>query len=371
MNDSMKRIGGGMRLGAVLGAVAIVSPVLAQDDPPAPAPVKSTARQPKRLPPGPIPDHVAISAMRERALGILVEAASSPDGELRANAIEALAKAPGRLEPILALALKDPTIGVRTVAAMAVGRTKMTKLIPSVEPLLKDTSPYVRAAAIFAMRSCDPQFDPSGLAPILVSDPSPKVRAHVAFILGELGDASAAGMLRQAAKDSMARLPVTDAQVKLMRLQISEALIKLGDESQVEAVRAALYPSRPEELESAALAVQIIGQVRDRGAIDQLIYLSGYKDKDQQMPAEIRLAVAGSLARMGHTEGGFIADEYLTSALPTVRAQAAYVFGETGRLENLNRLETLLADPAPNVRVTAAAGILKVAEAAATAAAGR
>jgi HEAT repeat protein len=360
------------RIAILAGAMALVSPVLAQDESAAPAPPKSTGRQAKRPAPGPIPDRVAISALRERALGILVEAASSPEGELRANAIEALTRAPSRLEPILAVALKDPTVGVRSVAAMAVGRAKMAKLVPAVQPLLNDASPYIRAAAVYAMRSNDPQFDPSGLAPILLNDPSPKVRSHVAFILGELGDSSASGMLRQAAKDGMARLPVTDAQVKLMRLQISEALIKLGDESQVEAVRAALYPSRPEELEAAALAVRIIGEVHDRGAIDQLIYLTEYKDDDKKpMPAEIRLAVAGSLARLGHTEGGFIADEYLTSTLPTVRAQAAYVFGETGRLENLNRLEGLLADSDPHVRVAAAAGVLKVADAAGSAPSGR
>lgn len=62
--------------------------------------------------------------------------------------------------------------------------------------------------------------------------------------------------------------------MRLLQLQLAEAMVKLGEDDQIATIRAALYPSRPEDLEATALAVQIIGQVKDRGSIDELIYLS-------------------------------------------------------------------------------------------------
>ena len=88
----------------------------------------------------------------------------------------------------------------------------------------------------------------------------------------------------------------------------------------MDTVRSALYPSRPEELEATALAVQIIGEVHDRGAIDQLIYLVD-EETDRPMPAEVRLAVAGALAKLGLREGGFIADEYFQAQEELERAR--------------------------------------------------
>lgn len=307
-------------------------------------------------------DTVAVSSLRERALVLLEGMARDESPEIRANAVEALSAAPGRLDAALPAALADENQAVRTVGAMSVGREKLDRSLPLVEPLLNDPSPYVRAAAIYAMRSNDPSFNPSALAPILLGDPSPRVRSHVAFILGELGDPSAKGLLRQAGKQRLPRAAA--AETRLFQLQIAEALVKLGDDSQLEAVRAALYPSSPDELEGVALAIQILGEVGDRGAIDQLIYRSGAKDDSGQMlPPEIRLAIAASLARLGLTEGSFIAEEYVDSERPTVRAQAAHVLGQTGRSQHLGRLEQMMDDPEAMVRLAAAAAILRMTEA--------
>ena len=119
-------------------------------------------------------------------------------------------------------------------------------------------------------------------------------------------------------------------------------------------VRASVVPiSRPDELEATALAVQIIGEVRDRGAIDQLIYLVD-EDSDRPMPAEVRLAVAGALAKLGLREGGFIADAYAQDTNPVIRAQAATVYGQTGSVEHLSKLEGMLLDGSPHVRAGSA-----------------
>src|SRR5204863_298384 len=95
-------------------------------------------------------------------------------------------------------------------------------------------------------------------------------------------------------------------------------------------------------------AAQMIGkaQLRDKGSMDELINLSARRSGGQYWPAEIRLGVAGALARMGLDKGTFLADEYAGNDLPVLRAQAAYVYGEIGRPENLPKLDVLMDDPA-------------------------
>lgn len=302
-------------------------------------------------------DPVTRSALREHAIDELVVLAADPDPQVRANAVEAMLAAPSRVEPIVSKGLRDQNLAVRTVAAMTAGKLRLSSLTPEVDPLLRDPSPFVRAAAIYALRRCGEQTDPTPLATMLLSDPSLRVRANAAVILGELGNPSALGLLRTAAKDPLVKADQSEA--RLLRLQIAEAMVKLGDEEQVGPIRAALYPSQPDELEATALAVQIIGQVGDRAAINQLIFLAQQKnDKNQTMPAEVRLGVAGALAKMGKPEGSFVAEEFKAAPSPVLRAQAAYVYGQTGQVENLTRLEALMADPVAIVRVSAAAAVL-------------
>lgn len=303
-------------------------------------------------------DPVALSALREEAVELLLTAARDGTPEQRANAIEGLLSAPQRLAGVIDARLADENLGVRAVAAMAVGRAKLAASQDAVRPLLADPSPQVRASAIFALQRLDADVDPSPLAGMLAS-PVPQVRAHTAFILGELGNRSALAMLREAAADQMPR--ADQAAVRLMQLQMAEAMVKLGDEAAVQEIRAALYPQRPEDFEATALSAQIIGQVKDRGTLGQLVYLTAYKDREgNRMPAEVRLAAAASLAKLGNPRGSFLADELVRDPAGPVRAQAALVYGETGQTKNLPALEQLLRDPQPLVRVAAAAAILRI-----------
>ena len=307
------------------------------------------------------------STMREEAFDLLMEFAEAPAPELRANAIEAMSGTPGRIERYVAEGLFDENEAVRFSAAMVTGYDRLYSLTPRVQSLLHDPSPSVRAAAIYALVRCSEPVDRSPLAVTLLDDPSPRHRANAAFVLGELDDPSALPLLREAVRDPMTT--ARQSQVRILRLQIAEAMIKLGDDSQVESVRAALYPSRPEELEDTALAVQIIGEVQDRGALDQLIYLAAYRERGQMMPAEVRLAAAASLAKMGERGGYPIAEEYAGDEREALRAQAAYVYGQTGREANLGRLSFMLEDDSPLVRLSAAAAVLQLTDSAATASA--
>lgn len=298
------------------------------------------------------------STLREQAIATLTEYSAANNALLRANALEALAPAGKRLQAPLAAGLVDPNEGVRAIAAVLVGREQVKPLAASVRPLLADVSPRVRASAIYALKAVGAEVDPTPLGAFLLESPEPGVRAHAAFLLGELGDHSAMPLLRQALHQSVPG--ATEQQERLLGLQIAEAMVKLGDKTRIEGLRAALYPARPDEFETAVLATQILGRLDDRASIPQLINLSEYTQNGRTVPAELRLAVADAAARMGRREGWFIAETYLDDPDALRRSQAALVLGQTGRDDDLATLADLLNDVNPLVRAAASGSILEI-----------
>lgn len=304
-------------------------------------------------------DAVSVSQAREQALAFLAKAAASTDAEERYNALEASLPVPSRLEPLLRRGLTDSDDRVRIVAAMVAGKAKVRGVMPQLRALSGDKSEMVQAAAVFALSRCGEEQSPQVLASLL-QHPRPLFRAHAAYLLGELGNPSALPMVRDAAREGSGRND--PAQTRVYQLQLCEAMIKLGDNRALDEVRAALYPSRPDELEGTTLAVQIIGQVKDRPSMGQLVRLIDNVDPQSgRMPAEVRLAAAASLAKMGQPHGGYVADEFRSSEVSPIRAQAALLYGETGKRAYLGTLlEMMESDPDPLVRVAAAGGVLKI-----------
>lgn len=304
------------------------------------------------------PTPVAISTLREAAIAKVNQLSRSDLPNVRANAVEAAGLSSRRLTSVIEAGLRDPNPGVRTVAATVVGREKLAKIAPAAYALRNDISSYARASAIFAAQRNSLNPDLSPLGTILTESPTTRERAHAAVLLGDLGDRSALPMLRQAASRRVQRASALDN--RLMELQVAEAMVKLGDEEQVQTIRAALYPSRPEELEAAALAAQILGTLGDKGSAGQLVQMAGPAGKpaSELMPAEIRLAAVTALARMGYRDGQYVADQYAADPNPALRAQAAYAYGQIRTPGSLARLGQLLEDPSPTVAISAAAGIL-------------
>lgn len=345
-------LGGALACGLLLSAGGCGST-------PEPAPSRSASQPLVDRPTGEVPDTVERSQLRELALDTLIDAASDENPGVRANAVEALAMAPTRLESILPVVLADDNLVVRTVACLTVGRSRRCDLVPLVEPLTNDSSAYVRTAALYAMARCGYEVDLSPIAAMLFNSPTTRERAHAAFVLGELNDPTAIPMLRQAASLDVPR--ASDIELKILQLQIAEALFKLGDSSQLHTVQAALFPSRSEDLEATALAVQIIGEIGARQSINDLTNLAIQSDEaGNPMPAEIRLAVAGSLAKLGRRDGWFVAEELWESENPQLRAQSAYVLGMTRYPEHLPILGELMGDSDPVVRVSAAAATTRI-----------
>ena len=336
------------------------APARAADSAPAPAPAPSPS--PDQAGAGPSAetglDALSTSEVRERAIAVLSEFAASPQPEWRANALESMIPVPSRLEPFARRGLTDENVGVRTVAALAVAKAGLKSMTETLRPMLADRSPSVRAAAVLALSRSGVSTDPSILAAML-RDEDPGVRAQAAYVLGELGNTSALPMLRSAARDPMTRADAS--RVRLLYLQLAEAMVKLGDENAIHELRAALYPARPEDLEATGLATQILGQVRDRGSASQLYYLATRSDpKAGPMPVEIRLGAASSLARMGVADAARIARPLVADSNGPVRAQAAMVLGESGGREHLPALRGLLEDREPRVRLSAAAAVVKI-----------
>jgi HEAT repeat protein len=297
----------------------------------------------------------------------LASAATNGPPEEKVNAIEGLTSAPARLAPIVVQTVADPNMGVRAVSAMAIGKAQVHAAAPRLRPLLNDSSPQVRAAAMYGLKRCGENVDLTPLASMLL-DASPRVRAQAAFLLGELGERSAVGLLKDAGKRSIGKAEA--AQVHILDLQLAEARIKLGDETPLPEVRAALFPAKPEDLEAAALACQIVGNLRDAPSANRLMeLLAPVEDRKQLMPAEIRLGAASALAKLGltdrdpsHTKGAYIADQYRNNPREALRVQAALVYGDIGDGANLPLLVDMMNDPLGRVRVAAATAIVRITE---------
>jgi HEAT repeat protein len=339
------------------------------DSLPTPTPQRPANAKPQAtLPATPeAPDNVTKSAIREKALQILEEMAFSESPLLRANAIEGLHPAPARAEPVAKAGLVDENVGVRFVAAMTIGKLRLAGAAPSCRPLLHDASPMVRAAALYALNRNRLETNQTELS-VMLSSPDARERSQAAYVLGEIGNASAIPMLKESARNDAG---VDPAGMRLFKLQVAEALIKLGDNSAAASLDAAMYPKSADEFEAAVLAAQIIGEVRSERAIRQLVSLVETKAPNSSTaanpesgnylyPRELRLAAATALAKMGYPDGVFVADELRNTPEPVIRAQCAFLYGATRQVGQLRTLREMMDDTSPMVQVSAAAAALRL-----------
>ena len=302
------------------------------------------------------PSQTPDSGLSETAIGILQQASIAPYPQLRANAIEGLQFAPQHLDPLVRHGLVDENRGVRFVAAMTLGEHRMKDIAHLLEPLLRYESESVHAAALYGLKRCGKQVDLSPLATLILSD-DPEVRANAALVLGDLGNASAVPVLQRAVGRGMSR--VNAAKIKLVDLQIAEALVKLGEEQQIEGIRAALF-APAEEGELTAVACMMSGRLHDERTVPNMVRLARITG-DFQQPAEVRMAATWGLARIDPALASIdVPMEYVTSGKYQLRFQAAMTLGEIGNPGSLATLSTLMTDGNPLVQVAAASAILQI-----------
>lgn len=309
--------------------------------------------------------------LEARALALLNTEAAAEWALLRANALESLAADPAALSPLLPRAIADPNRGVRFVALMLVSRLGLCDLEEGFgERLLDiaydDKSASVRAAALAAAFRCGRKVDLSELA-VMVRSGDTEIRANAFLVLGQLGESTAVPMIRDALGQAYGLSDPLRA--RLVDLQGAEALVRLGDLSELEPIRAALF-APGEESETTALAIQILVRLQDEGARQMLMRLVEAEERDRR-PPEIRLAAARAVASVsGEHQGGpseqersaclRLAQEYDRSSQPAIRAQAAALLGTVDAPESRQILGRLLVDPDPLVRISAAGSLLEL-----------
>ena len=343
-----------------------------------PANSQTPARQDERTTPPTAErfrSQVERSELRERAIEMLTQLSLSTNPLVRANAIEGLHGAGKRAEDVIRAGLKDDNAGVRFAAAMTAGKLRLKSSAAFVEALLSDPDPRVRAGALYALWALGKQTDPTPLGEFLM-DPDPRIRSEAARVVGLMGNQSALPMLKSAAAEAdrrnrlMGTLGDQQAMLeRLFQLQVAEAMTRLGDAGASDAIRAALYPSGREGLESCAFAAHLLGELREERAAAELVDLveqatpetAGNQDIRQRsfvQPKEVRLAAATALAKMGFRDGTYVSQAYASDPDPATRVQVTFLHSASGRPADLASLATMMDDPDEMVRAAAAAGVL-------------
>jgi HEAT repeat protein len=284
---------------------------------------------------------------RQRALQQVLASSGSEIPVFRANAIEAMQGLPARAISLVQMGLEDENLGVRFTALACMGKMRLKELVPSARRYLEDPSFSVRAAAMFALRRCGEPLDISMMSQMLASN-DPVLRSNVAMLVGQMGDRSAAPMLVELARVPMPR--VSAVQEAIVRVQVAEAIVRLGDDSALNALRAAAY-SQFDEVR--VLAVTLMGELGDRRME------KAFADMLLEPPIELQIAAAGTLAGFGLNEGMGVVLEACESDLVTVRAQAAWTLQYYSDPVVTEMLVWLLDDPQEQVRLSAAASILR------------
>ena len=292
---------------------------------------------------------------RSGPVSVLQAAQMSPDPLARANAIEGLLPDEAAHGQAIKFGLVDPNEGVRFVAAVSLGDAQRCDLIDLVRPLMHDQSPSVRAAAMYVMARCDQSPDLGALAPMVLGD-DPVSRANAAMVLGKLGNPSAAGLLRA----SLARpLEQLDArQQRLVELTIAEALVRMGERSHLEEIRAAFFGSA-DDAELIAVAAQLAGVLGDTGlghGLEQMAFDSG----PRKVGLELRLIAVAALGALSpEAAQPEIAILFVDNAEPHIRAQAATALVQGDLPGQDQALAALMADTNTHVRIAAAKALLQ------------
>lgn len=284
-----------------------------------------------------------------KAVQTLLDASRSDQALLRMNAIEATKAMPGRALPMVQLALDDPNPAVRFAALVTAGRLQLDGVGRRAQAISNDPEQpdYVQAAAIFAAHRCGQEADLGRMAEMLYH-PDLRQRSNAAMLFGLSEDPSVIPVLKDAAQQPMWR--AEPLQRELVRLQITEALLNLGEEESLKALQGAAYSS---DDEVRVMAVLMLGRAGDRSMRGNL---TTFLAKD---PVELRLAAAEALARIGSSEGLPVMLEAAAMEQSTVRGQAAFALGQLTQNEQAAAaLLKLLDDPDPAVRIAAAAAVL-------------
>ena len=264
---------------------------------------------------------------------------SNPDASIRAITLESLKHLHSpQAQQLVKRGLSDPSPMVEFTAAMVAGNQKMAVLKKQLIDLAQSPTISVRPAAIYALARLGDNTYMNTL-PAMLGSKNPIVRANTAFVLGRLGDKSAIALLRTDASDRS----------HAVKLAVTSALARLGYRRAVNSIVAlSLSPYAGDHL----AALSTCRTLQNPIAVNVL--LAGLKDPSP--PAQ--LIAARGLGQRGSTLGEKIAVQASKSRNSHLRALAALALGAIPVSSNARRLEKMLTDSNPRVRIAAASGLI-------------
>jgi HEAT repeat protein len=298
---------------------------------------------PKHAPPPPPKQPMALDpALRASAKAQIEKSLASTDEIIRANAVEAAQESSiGNEERVDIISkLSDPSSVVRFAACMAVGQLKLSEAHQKLLELVDDPDKAVQIGARFALhRIGDTRYshDLEQYARSL----DPVVRGNTVMVLGLLGEKSGLKILRHLQSDPKPGI----------RLQVAEAMWRLGDEDALDTLVAATVSYYADD--------QIIG-VTALAARNDLRVTEHIRAKLVGQFPEVGLAAARALGNMGLDDGYAVATKGAESVDPRQRALAALALGAIRRSDAQPVLRKLLAAPEEPVRLAAATAILQL-----------
>jgi HEAT repeat protein len=297
----------------------------------------------------------------QEARGYLRQQLLSADNPaVRAEAIEGMQAAPWpQVSRYIEHALSDPHRGVRFAACMALAHLRDPESRTLLQAQLKDSSPAVRAASIFALHRLGDARYTKELAGLLLYSPDQEVRRNVALIFAELGDRNAMSVLRRAVRDN-------DIAV---RWHVHEAMARLGDKEAMERLILFAHSGYGDE---RLIGIMALGRIGDRQAVT---CLRDMLRRDN--PPEVKLAAVRALGQIGMPDGADFALKALTwtpdkqstegGVEPQeirqvrIRTMAAMALAEAGTPEVVGNLLAVMRRDDPKVAVACAAAILRIA----------
>lgn len=298
-------------------------------------------------PPPPAPPVVFTpldSDLHRRALAELDALTRNPNPIVRAHSLEVIqdVNEPDR-ELFILRGLDDKSDIVRFAAAMSAGRVKLGSARDRLLEMVQDPNIDVQIAVRFALHRLgitrySHDFETYA---IQMGPQDAHIRGNTVMCLGLLGEPSGVKILAAMTRDPN----------RIVRLQVAEALWRLGDQHGLELLVAASINTSPDDQIIAALGMAAPG---DKAVIPHIQPgLQAYQE-------EVQLATARALGMLGSDAGYIAAQRNIGSSDVRRRGLAALAFGAIGRLDSQPYLAQLLRDNDPDVRVAACSAILSL-----------
>jgi HEAT repeat protein len=271
----------------------------------------------------------------------------SPEGRIRANAIEAASAGEKSvfLPKIIEL-LKDDIMPVRFAAAVVLGDLQCEKAENQLRQLLNDPDLNVKIAAAYALCKLG---EKRHLAIIQkaadVNDQT--VKANSAMLLGKLKSTESLAILY--------RLKDSEKSSDAVAFNATEAIARIGDEkiySKIWTMLISIYA------DDRCMGIYAMGALGGSKGIDTILTML-----DDDVP-QVRLVAAEQLGALGDKSGQFVVLEYLAGSGKQEKIEAdrcnilaALAIGRIGTEKLAEYLPKLLKSDSPAVRLAAAKSI--------------